>query len=64
MNLNIENIQYFYLCNESNKISKSKDQEGANELIRTGSDKKLFLICQGCFKFFENTFLGDIFLTR
>ena len=64
MNLNIENIQYFYLCNESNKIIKSKDQEGANELILMGSDKKLFLICQGCFNFFENTFLGDIFLTR
>ena len=62
--INIEKISYFYLCNEASKVFKNI-KDASKSFIRESFDSKVFIvICQGYFKYFENTFLGDVYFEK
>ena len=62
--INIEKISYFYLCNETSKVFKNI-KDARKSFIRGSFDSKVFIIiCQGYFKYFENTFLGDVYFEK
>ena len=58
INVNIDEINCFYLCNCSEKNIQDDSFDDACKLVIAASNeyKELILICEGCYKFFCKDF--------